>query len=65
MVQKASPEEPVGVVCRVDGVFQVVEYSELPLEAAEQRLPGGELRYSTGNICNHFFTLGFLQEVAQ
>ncbi|KAL7838204.1 hypothetical protein AOLI_G00266080 [Acnodon oligacanthus] len=65
VVEKAYPAEPVGVVCRVDGIYQVVEYSELKPEMAEQRHPGGELVYSSGNICNHFFTRDFLQEVAQ
>ena len=62
-VEKDCPEEAVGVFCKVNGRYKVVEYSELSKELAEQRDESGKLAFGRGNICIHFFTTEFLARV--
>jgi len=64
-VEKICPDEAVGVVCKLEGKIQVVEYSEIDKETAELRNKEGKLAYSAGNICNHFFTRDFLKRICE
>lgn len=62
VVRKAHAKESAGVVCLVDGKYQVVEYSEISEATAAKTTPSGALEYAAGNICNHFFSVDFLSE---
>lgn len=63
VVRKGFPTEAVGITCKVDGQYQVVEYSEITQKSAEKRNKDGSLVYGAANICIHFFTFDFLERV--
>jgi len=65
VVPKGFPTEAVGITCKVDGKYQVVEYSEITNKAAERRNEDGSLTFSAANICIHFFTIEFLKRVVE
>jgi UDP-N-acetylglucosamine/UDP-N-acetylgalactosamine diphosphorylase len=64
VVCKQEPGERVGVVVNSDGRHCVVEYIDLPAEAAAERLPDGRLRFHAGSIAVHAFAKTFLDRVA-
>jgi len=64
VVRKQEPGERVGVVVDCDGRHSVVEYSDLPAEAAAERLPDGRLRFHAGSIAIHAFAKTFLDRAA-
>ncbi|KAJ1659777.1 UDP-N-acetylglucosamine pyrophosphorylase [Dispira simplex] len=65
VVPKSAWDEPVGVICRKNQAFAVVEYSEISSEMAQMTREDGRLVYGAGNIANHFYTLDFLDRIPQ
>ena len=60
VVKKRFGKEKVGNVVSVDGRTHIIEYSDLPDEAASRTNPNGELSLWAGNIAVHVLDLKFL-----
>ncbi|OLY78675.1 UDP-N-acetylhexosamine pyrophosphorylase-like protein 1, partial [Smittium mucronatum] len=61
---KQAWNEKVGVVCKSNGKYKVLEYSEIPEDLAKKTNPTtGALYYNHANICNHFFHIDFFDTV--
>ncbi|RNA30076.1 UDP-N-acetylhexosamine pyrophosphorylase [Brachionus plicatilis] len=64
VVKKVEAEEKVGVICKVNDQYQVVEYSEICEHTRNLRdEASGDLVYNAGNICNHFMSVDFLSGI--
>jgi len=65
VVRKRFATEKVGNVVLVDGRVQIIEYSDLPEEAANRLNEAGELRLWAGNIAVHVVDRKFLERAAK
>ena len=61
VIEKAYPEERIGVIGAVDGKPGVIEYSDISEENQKARDKQGNLLYSHGSIAIHILNLGFLR----
>jgi UDP-N-acetylglucosamine/UDP-N-acetylgalactosamine diphosphorylase len=57
---KTDPFEKVGNFCLVDGKVTVIEYSDLPDQAAEKRNDDGSLVFDLGSIAIHIINTEFI-----
>ncbi len=64
VIEKVAPDEKLGVVVRVGGRPQVIEYSDLPAELAERRDPDGGLQLWAGSIAVHALERSFVERLA-
>jgi len=61
VVEKAYPEEKLGVIATRDGVPCVIEYSDLDQARMHARDAGGRLLFDQGSIAIHIFDVPFLE----
>ena len=64
-VVKASPQEKVGVFCKMNGHPKVIEYTELPEAMAEQRDKNGELKYGESHIMCNLYTIDAIEKISR
>jgi UDP-N-acetylglucosamine/UDP-N-acetylgalactosamine diphosphorylase len=60
VVAKTTPRDRVGNVVSIDGQVRIIEYSDLPDDVAQQRLPDGCLKLWAGNTAIHVFAVDLL-----
>lgn len=63
MIAKTDPAEKVGLFCRRGGALGMIEYSDLDPALAQERGPGGRLRFNAGNPAIHALGLGFVRRL--
>jgi len=65
VVNKRFGKEKVGNVVSIDGRTHIIEYSDLPDDAAQRTEPNGSLSLWAGNIAVHVMDLEFLRSSAR
>ncbi len=63
VIEKINPDEKVGVVVRLAGTPQVIEYSDLPASLAERREADGRLELWAGSIAVHILERSFIERL--
>ena len=43
--------------------MQILEYSEIPTAVADAEYDNGKLKYGAGNICNHYLSVKFVEDI--
>lgn len=64
-IVKAGPHEPVGVLCKRNGVPAVIEYSEISKEMAEATDENGELLFGESNIMAHLYSIEAIEMISE
>ncbi|WP_240420571.1 UTP--glucose-1-phosphate uridylyltransferase [Paenibacillus periandrae] len=62
VIDKAYPEEKVGILCMKNNRPMVVEYSDLPQHLMFERNSEGKLTYGLGNISIHLFRRDWIEQ---
>lgn len=60
---KTGPDEKVGNFCLTDGKVTVIEYSDLPDEAAKKCRQDGSLVFELGSIAIHIINRNFVEKL--
>ncbi len=61
MLAKTNSQEKLGNFCVSNHRLQIIEYSDLPTELAEKRLPDGTLAYIAGSPAIHVIDRNFVE----
>ncbi len=64
VVRKSDPLQKVGNVITVDGVVQIIEYSDLSEQYARETTADGSLKLWAGSIAVHIFKTEFFQRMS-
>ncbi|HXT59574.1 MAG TPA: UDPGP type 1 family protein [Pirellulales bacterium] len=64
VVAKHGPLDRMGNVVSIDGQVQIIEYSDLPDDAARQRLPDGSLKLWAGSIAVHVIDVSLVERMS-
>ncbi|MDF2960813.1 MAG: UDP-N-acetylglucosamine pyrophosphorylase [Paenibacillus sp.] len=65
VIEKANPEEKVGVVCLKHGRPAVVEYTELPDCLKHEKDQDGKLKFRLANLSIQLFRVDFIERHAE
>ena len=64
-IPKNSPQERVGVACKINGKPSVIEYTELPEAMSVLRDENGELLYGEAHIMCNLYSMDALEKISK